>query len=282
MRMAALLRDRPEDDALPELALWKPRAVREEIAETVAAPFGHDAGLWQPGRRVLTPAGRSRPTWHGAVSAILPRTWPPREAIASTAASCERRLLGICSLPRFPSHNSDDHPAHDAAEKTGNGPQTTVGQVEMASGMPVGQNETSKHAEKRAGKHSKPEQPQRPPHDLRNVRWWRRRDRLGRFVWICVRHRTSELAIGHEPAPYPMHFPFPHFLFHPSFRQSFRHPFGGKRKTSRPASPPYQWRSASISVPALPVLCRAAACVPNFRTCRQPHLWHCGGLELYN
>ena len=51
-RVRALLRARPADDALPELAPLKPRPALEEIAETVAAHFGHDRGLWQPGRRV--------------------------------------------------------------------------------------------------------------------------------------------------------------------------------------------------------------------------------------
>ena len=51
-KMRGLLRDRPDDDALPELALLKPRPALAKIAETVAAHFGHDAGLWRPGRRV--------------------------------------------------------------------------------------------------------------------------------------------------------------------------------------------------------------------------------------
>ena len=51
-RMRGLLRDRPDDDALPELAPLKPRPALEKIAETAAAHFGQDASLWQPGRRV--------------------------------------------------------------------------------------------------------------------------------------------------------------------------------------------------------------------------------------
>jgi putative transposase len=51
-RMRGLLRDRPEDDALPQLAPLKTRPGLDEIAATVAAHFGRDARLWQPGRRV--------------------------------------------------------------------------------------------------------------------------------------------------------------------------------------------------------------------------------------
>jgi REP element-mobilizing transposase RayT len=51
-RMRGLLRDRPDDDALPQLAPLKPRPSLAKIAETAAAHFGHDASLWQPGRRV--------------------------------------------------------------------------------------------------------------------------------------------------------------------------------------------------------------------------------------
>ena len=50
--MRAVLRDRPHDDALPQLAPLKPRPALERIVETVAAHFGHDGGLWRPGRRV--------------------------------------------------------------------------------------------------------------------------------------------------------------------------------------------------------------------------------------
>ena len=51
-RMRGLLRERPNDGALPELAALKPRPALEKIVETVAAHFGHDASTWQPGRRV--------------------------------------------------------------------------------------------------------------------------------------------------------------------------------------------------------------------------------------
>ncbi|MHC4176327.1 MAG: transposase [Planctomycetota bacterium] len=51
-KMRGLLRDRPDDDALPELAPLKPRPALQRIVETVAAHFGHDARRWQPGRRV--------------------------------------------------------------------------------------------------------------------------------------------------------------------------------------------------------------------------------------
>jgi hypothetical protein len=51
-RMRALLRDRPEDDALPQLASLKPRPPLEKIVETVASHFGYEASVWQPGRRV--------------------------------------------------------------------------------------------------------------------------------------------------------------------------------------------------------------------------------------
>lgn len=51
-RMRALLRDRPHDDALPQLTPLKPRPALDRIVETVAAHFGHQASLWQPGRRV--------------------------------------------------------------------------------------------------------------------------------------------------------------------------------------------------------------------------------------
>ena len=64
-RMRNLLHDRSDDDALPELAPLKPRPALEQIAETVADHFGHDARLWRPGRRV---DGASR-----AVAAYLAR-----------------------------------------------------------------------------------------------------------------------------------------------------------------------------------------------------------------
>lgn len=51
-RVRALVRDRADDDALPQLAPLKPRPTLEKIAQTVADHFGHDAGLWRPGRRV--------------------------------------------------------------------------------------------------------------------------------------------------------------------------------------------------------------------------------------
>ncbi len=51
-RVRGLLRDRPDDDALPELATLKRRPALERIVETVAAHFGHDASTWQPRRRV--------------------------------------------------------------------------------------------------------------------------------------------------------------------------------------------------------------------------------------
>jgi putative transposase len=51
-KMRGLLRARPDDDALPQLARLKPRPTLARIAETVAAHFGHDARFWQPGRRV--------------------------------------------------------------------------------------------------------------------------------------------------------------------------------------------------------------------------------------
>jgi len=51
-KMRGLLRDRADDHALPQLAPLKPRPPLQEIADTVAARFGHDTSLWQPGRRV--------------------------------------------------------------------------------------------------------------------------------------------------------------------------------------------------------------------------------------
>jgi putative transposase len=51
-RMRRLLRERSDDDALPQLTHLKPRPTVDEIAEVVAAHFGHDRSLWQPGRRV--------------------------------------------------------------------------------------------------------------------------------------------------------------------------------------------------------------------------------------
>ena len=51
-RMRGFLRDRPDDHALPKLTPLKPRPELDKIAETVASHFGHDASLWQPGRRV--------------------------------------------------------------------------------------------------------------------------------------------------------------------------------------------------------------------------------------
>jgi putative transposase len=51
-RMRGLLRDRPENDALPQLVSLKPRPGLDKIMEAVATYFGSDAGLWRPGRRV--------------------------------------------------------------------------------------------------------------------------------------------------------------------------------------------------------------------------------------
>ncbi|MBN1910695.1 MAG: transposase [Pirellulales bacterium] len=51
-KMRRLLRDRPNDVAMPQLAHLKPRPTLEAIADTVANHFGHDANLWQPGRRI--------------------------------------------------------------------------------------------------------------------------------------------------------------------------------------------------------------------------------------
>jgi REP element-mobilizing transposase RayT len=51
-KMRRLLRDRPDDKALPQLAPLRSRPPLQQIAETVAAHFGHDLGEWQPGRRV--------------------------------------------------------------------------------------------------------------------------------------------------------------------------------------------------------------------------------------
>lgn len=56
--MRGLLGERPDDDALPELAALRPRPALERIVETVAAHFGQDASRWQPGRRVDN-AGRA-------------------------------------------------------------------------------------------------------------------------------------------------------------------------------------------------------------------------------
>ena len=64
-RMRALLRDRPDDDALPQLAPLRPRPALEKIIETVASHFGHQPSPWQPGRRAED-AGR-------AVAAYLAR-----------------------------------------------------------------------------------------------------------------------------------------------------------------------------------------------------------------
>jgi len=64
-RMGNLLRDRPADEALPELKTLRPRATLEQIAEAVAEHFGTDRSRWQTGRR-CDDAGR-------AVAAYLAR-----------------------------------------------------------------------------------------------------------------------------------------------------------------------------------------------------------------
>ncbi len=51
-KMRRLLRDRPNDNALPQLTRLKPRPALSEIVETVAAHFGHDTSHWKAGRRV--------------------------------------------------------------------------------------------------------------------------------------------------------------------------------------------------------------------------------------
>ncbi len=51
-KMRHLLADRPDDQALPELAPLKPRPSLSVIREAVATHFGCDPSLWQPGRRV--------------------------------------------------------------------------------------------------------------------------------------------------------------------------------------------------------------------------------------
>jgi len=51
-KMRGLLRERVDDEALPQLAPLKPRPPLEQIAASAATRFGHDTTLWQPGRRV--------------------------------------------------------------------------------------------------------------------------------------------------------------------------------------------------------------------------------------
>jgi len=51
-KMRQCLHDRPADGAIPQLGHLKPRPTLETIIQTVSAHFGHDASLWQPGRRI--------------------------------------------------------------------------------------------------------------------------------------------------------------------------------------------------------------------------------------
>ena len=77
-RMRGLLRDRPYDEALPQLEQLRPRPSLAEIARAVAEHFGHDPSDWGPGRRV-DDASR-------AVAAYLARRhfrYPAREVAAA-------------------------------------------------------------------------------------------------------------------------------------------------------------------------------------------------------
>jgi hypothetical protein len=64
-KMRGLLRERPDDRAVPQLAPLKPRPSLATIREVASVHFGCDANVWQPGRRV-DDAGR-------AVAAYLAR-----------------------------------------------------------------------------------------------------------------------------------------------------------------------------------------------------------------